>query len=46
MEILKGDMVAIPYEVLDSVAGGLGYCDDKAWCWGYAEPYNKNAVDY
>ena len=29
MEILKGDMIAIPDEILDSVAGGDDYC------WGY-----------
>ena len=31
MEILKGDMVAIPDEVLDAVAGGV-YCDEEFWC--------------
>lgn len=35
MDILKGDMIPLPDEVLDSVAGGWGICDDKAECWGY-----------
>ena len=43
MEILKGDMIAIPDDVLDSVAGGEDYW---RWdCWGYcraqAEPNSQ-----
>ena len=44
MEILKGDMIAIPDELLDAVAGGGDYCwhcpsdlacIDDCPAWGY-----------
>ena len=41
MEILKGDMVAIPDELLDSVAGGEGYiCWDIVPCDEHKDQYD------
>lgn len=40
MDVLKGDMIPIPDDALDSVAGGWELCDDKAVCWGYCGLYN------
>ena len=39
MEILKGDMIPIPDEALDAVAGGIfyggcgSYCDEDEWAF-------------
>ena len=40
MEILKGDMIAIPDEVLDGVAGGRDY-----WCSDY-DPVKECGINY
>ena len=44
MEILKGDMAAIPDELLDGVAGGVCYTNDDFWCDEHCAAYCNYSV--